>query len=65
MVKRCVLHSHVMASELVNFKAILWVSQVAPVVKNPSANAGAVRDVGLIPGLGRFHGGGHGYSILA
>ena len=54
-----------MASELVNFKAILWVSQVAPVVKNPSANAGDVRDVGLIPRLGRFHGGGHGYSILA
>ena len=45
--------------------SVLWVSQAAPVVKRPSANAGDVRDVGLIPGLGRFPGGGHGYSILA
>ena len=28
-------------------------SQVALVVKNPPANAGDLRDVGLIPGLGR------------
>ena len=28
-------------------------------VKNPPANAGDVRDVGLIPGSGRFPGGGH------
>ena len=34
-------------------------SQVV-VVKNPLANAGNVRDVGLIPVLGRFPGGGHG-----
>ena len=42
-------------------------SQVALVVKNPSANAGDVRDVGLIPGLGRCPGGDHGNpsSILA
>ena len=42
-------------------------SQVALVVKNPSANAGDVRDVGLIPGLGRCPGADHGnpYSILA
>ena len=32
---------------------IKWASQVALVVKNPPANAGDVRDVGLIPGLGR------------
>ena len=30
------------------------------VVKNPPANAGDVRDMGLIPGLGRSPGGGHG-----
>ena len=30
------------------------------VVKNPSANAGDIRDVGSIPGLGRSPGGGHG-----
>ena len=41
---------------------------MALVVKNPSANAGDVRDKGSIPGLGRFPGGGHGnplqYSYL-
>ena len=30
--------------------ATLWMSQVMLVVKNPPANAGDVRDVGLIPG---------------
>ena len=43
----------------------LRASQVAPVVKNPPANAGGI---GLIPGSGRFPGGGHGsplqYSCL-
>ena len=38
------------------------------VVKNPPANAGDVKDVSLIPGLGRLPGGGHGnplqYSCL-
>ena len=38
------------------------------VVKNPPANAGDIRDEGLIPGLGRSLGGGHGnplhYSCL-
>ena len=42
--------------------------QVALVVKNPLANTGDVRDVGLIPGSGRFPGEGHGnplqYSCL-
>ena len=41
---------------------------MAPVVKNPPANAGDVRDTGSIPGLGRYPGGGHGnplqYSCL-
>ena len=43
-------------------------SQVVLMVKNLSANAGDKRDVGLIPGLGRSPGGGHGnplqYSCL-
>ena len=38
-------------------------SQVVLVVKNLPANAGDVRDVGLIPGSGRSLGGGHG-SLL-
>ena len=43
-------------------------SQVALVVKNLLANAGGLRGAGLIPGLGRSPGGGHGnplqYSCL-
>ena len=35
-------------------------SQVALVVKNPSANAGDVRGMGSIPGWGRSPEGGHG-----
>ena len=35
-------------------------SQVALVVKKPPANAGDIRDAGLIPGSGRSPGGGHG-----
>ena len=41
---------------------------VAQTVKNLPANAGDIRDVGLIPGSGRSPGGGHGsplqYSCL-
>ena len=33
-------------------------------VKNPPANAGDVRDVGLIPGLGRSHGRGHDKPVF-
>ena len=42
-------------------------SQVELVVKNLPANAGDVRDVGSIHGLGKSPGGGHGnqLSILA
>ena len=38
-------------------------SQVAPVVKNPPANAGDIRDAGSIPALGRSAGGGHGNPL--
>ena len=34
--------------------------QVAPVIKNLPFNAGDIKDAGLIPGSGRFPGGGHG-----
>ena len=47
---------------------LVGASQVALVVKNPLANAGDVRDLSCISGLGRFPGGGHGnplqYSCL-
>ena len=43
-------------------------SQVAVVVENPSANAGDIRDMGSMPGLGRSPRGGHSnplqYSCL-
>ena len=42
----------------------IWGFQVAPVVKNLSTNAGDVRDMGSIPGLGRSPGGGHGNPLL-
>ena len=45
-----------------------WAPYVAPVARNPPADAGDIRDVGLTPGLGRSPGGGHGnplqYSCL-
>ena len=34
-------------------------SQVVLVVKNPLANSGVIRDIGLITGSGRSLGGGH------
>ena len=39
------------------------VLQVALVVKNLPANAGDIRDAGLIPGSGRSPGGGHGSPL--
>ena len=45
-----------------------WASQVALVVKNLPANAGDLRDLGLVPGSGRSPGEGNGnplqYSCL-
>ena len=37
---------------------------MAPVVKNPPANAGDIRDSGLIPGLKRSPGGENGNPLL-
>ena len=46
----------------------IWASQVTLVVMNPLINAGDLRDMGSIPGLGRSPGGGPGilthYSCL-
>ena len=42
----------------------LWASQVVLVVKNLLANAGDLRNTGLIPGLGRYPGEGHGNPFL-
>ena len=56
-------------TQLLSIKPLqLWASQVVLVVKKPPANAGDLRDVGLIPGSGRSPRGGHGnplqYSCL-
>ena len=45
------------------YSVLVWASQVALVGKNPPANAGDVRDVGSIPGLGRSPGKGHGNPL--
>ena len=41
----------------------MWASQVAPVVKHPSPNAGDIREAGSIPGLGRSPGEGNGNPL--
>ena len=43
---------------------MLSMSQMMLVVKNLPVNAGEARDTGLIPGLGRSSGGGHGNPLL-
>ena len=45
------------------FWQVCVASQVVLEVNNPPANAGDIRDVGSIPGLGRFPGGGHGNPL--
>ena len=42
---------------------VVRASRVALVVKNPTAKAGDISDMGLIPGWGRSPGGGHGNSL--
>ena len=65
MIYNIVLVSGVQKTDSVMYK---WAFQVVLVVKNPNANAGNIRDTGLIPGSGRSHGGGNGnllqYSCL-
>ena len=46
------------------FFFFFFASQVVLVVKNLSANAGDIRDMGLIPGSGRASGSGHGNPLL-
>ena len=59
---------HISFSPSPELQSLDSASQVVLVVKNPPANAGAVRDMSLIPGTGRSPGGGHGnplqYSCL-
>jgi len=62
----CTWNSQVSFSSMI-LKARLRVwraSQVTLMVKNPPANAGDIRDSGLIPGSGRSPGGGPGNPLF-
>ena len=48
---------------LAKIKCSMGASQVAWVVKNLPASAGDARDAGLIPGWGKYFGGGHGNPL--
>ena len=55
-----------MIFELLNFVHVYisnWASQMVLVVKNTPGNAGDIRDVDLIPGLGKSPEGGHGNAL--
>ena len=43
--------------------ALNWSFPSGTVVRNPPADAGDIRDTGLIPGLARSPGGGNGYPL--
>ena len=66
----CQRHFMPTSSDFVSLSRLYWTrgSPVAQTVKNQPANAGGVGDTGLIPGTGRFPGGGNGnplqYSCL-
>ena len=61
-----VTNDHELAgSESAVLSSVPEASQVALGAKNPPANAGDLRDAGLIPGSGRFPGEEHGNPLLA
>ena len=64
----CVFKPQIMLYEIDLIYGLSGASQVALVVRNPPANAGDIRDAGLIPELGRLSGKGNGsplqYSCL-
>ena len=54
---------HKIKIKLMFTMGLSWASQVALVVKNTPANAGDLRDAGLIHGLGRSPGEGHSNKL--
>ena len=52
-----------MENKFVVESIIYWASQAVLVVKNPSANAGDIRDAGSISESGITPGGGHGNPL--
>ena len=72
MVEMCLKYKFPYFSQWPNFQASLFRisnlrptigSQLALVVKNPLANSGDIKDMGLIPGSGRSPGRGHGNPL--
>ena len=59
----CVVQSLSQVWLFVTLWAAAWASQVALVVKNLPANAGDMRDLGPVPGLGRSPGEGNGNPL--
>ena len=57
-----------MKKQFIRYQSIFGLPMWQLVVKNPSSNAGEIRDAGSISGLGRSRGGEHGnplqYSCL-
>ena len=58
------IYMHIHAYTCIYTYVYVWVSQVALLVKNMPADAGDTRDMGSVPGLGRFSGGGKGNSSI-
>ena len=48
---------------MLTYRCLVRASHVVLVVKNLTASAGDVRVMDLIPGLGKFPGGTHGYPF--
>ena len=58
-----VLKEHMQMADWVILGWYEGTSQVAPVIKNPPANVGKVRDVSSVPESGRSPGGGRGNAL--
>ena len=50
-------------SDFCSYEVVWEASQVVLGVKNPPADAGNIRDLSSVPGLGKSPGGGHGSLI--
>ena len=59
----CGFMSDINLGKILSHYCFKWGLQGALVVRNPLANAGDIRDSGLIPGLGRSPVGGHGNPL--
>ena len=61
--KHIISHADLVMQNILSWVACSWGFPGGRVVKNPPANAGDARNVSLIPGSGRFPGGGNGNPL--